>query len=95
MANIKNLKKKINTLVDELIDDCQLFIACTKDNAKKDKAFDIIKKAVIVHNQLLDRANHPDGKDNPKLVKPHYASIRKDLKVELHKLFEEISALAK
>ena len=95
MANIKNLKKKINTLVDELIGDCQLFISCTKDNAKKDKAFDIIKKAVIVHNQLLDRANHPDGKDNQKLVKQHYTSIHNDLKAELHKLFEEISALVK
>jgi precorrin-2 methylase len=89
------LKKKISALVDEVIFDCQVFIDHTKDNDKKEKAFEIVEKAIELHNQLIDRVNYPGSKDNPKLVKQHYASICKDLKEGVHKLFGQISALVK
>jgi hypothetical protein len=92
MASIKNLKKDIAFLVSEVISDSQLFIFLhPKQNT--DAAYTIIEDAVVMYNLMLQRANHPDGKDNPKLVKQHYRTLRADLLSQTHSLFERISKL--
>jgi hypothetical protein len=92
MASIKNLKKDIVYLVSEVISDTQLFLLFNpKQNA--DAAYSIIEDAVDMHNLMIQRANHPDGKDNPKLVKQYYRTLRADLLSQTHSLFERISKL--
>jgi len=92
MASVRNLKKDIAFLVREVILDTQLFIYMhPKKNTET--AYSIIEDAIDMFNALYARANHPDGKDNPKLIKAHYNSIRKDLKEQTHKLFIRISDL--
>ncbi|MDR2027034.1 MAG: hypothetical protein LBQ01_05665 [Prevotellaceae bacterium] len=92
MASIKNLKKDISFLVSEVISDTQLFMFLhPKQNT--DAAYSIIEDAVELHNLMYSRANHPDGKDNPKLVKQHYRTLHADLLTQIHSLFERISKL--
>jgi hypothetical protein len=92
MASIRNLKKDIVFLVREIISDSQLFIMFNPTH-NPDAAYSVIEDAVEMHNQMIQRANHPDGKDNPKLVKQHYRALRTDLINQTHSLFERISKL--
>jgi hypothetical protein len=92
MASVRNLKKDIAFLVGEVISDSQLFMLLhPKHNT--DAAYSIIEDAVEMYNIMFGRANHPDGKDNPKLVRQHYRALREDLLKQTHGLFERISAL--
>jgi hypothetical protein len=92
MASIRNLKKDIVFLVSEVISDSQLFILLNpKQNT--DAAYSVIEDAVAMYNLMFQRANHPDGKDNPKLVRQHYRTLRADLLSQTHALFERISKL--
>jgi hypothetical protein len=92
MASIRNLKKDIAFLVSEIISDSQLFILFNpKQNT--DAAYSVIEDAVEMYNLMYQRANHPDGKDNPKLVKQHYKALRTDLLTQTNSLFERISKL--
>ena len=92
MASIRNLKKDIVYLVSEVISDTQLFLLLNpKQNTAA--AYSIVEDAVEMHNIMIQRANHPDGKDNPKLVKQHYRTLRIDLLTQTNSLFERISKL--
>jgi hypothetical protein len=92
MASVKNLKKDISFLVSEVISDSQLFLYLhPKQNAET--AYSIMEDAVDMYNLMFLRANHPDGKDNPKLVKQHYKTLRNDLLSQTHSLFERVSKL--
>jgi hypothetical protein len=92
MASIRNLKKDIAYLVSEVISDSQLFILFNPKH-NTNAAYSVIEDAVDMYNLMMQRANHPDGKDNPKLVKQHYRTLRADLLSQTHDLFERISKL--
>jgi hypothetical protein len=77
MANRKNLKKDINYLTYELIAECLTYQSFHKDlnsNTVDEVATTILEN----RNNLISRINHVNGKDNRKLVKEHFSSIRKD-----------------
>jgi hypothetical protein len=93
MASVRNLKKDIDFLMNEIVADCNLFVLAHPDK-KQEEAAAIITDTVELWNQLYERVNNPDGKDNPKLVKKHYKSVEMDLLSESHKLFERISELS-
>jgi hypothetical protein len=92
MASVRNLKKDIAFLVSEVISDTQLFILLNPKH-NTDAAYSIIEDAVEMFNIMYKRANHPDGKDNPKLVKRHYKALNEDLMKHANSLFERISKL--
>ncbi|MDR1339331.1 MAG: hypothetical protein LBK58_04690 [Prevotellaceae bacterium] len=92
MANVRNLKKDIAFLVGEVISDSQLFIMLNPKH-NTDAAYSIIEDAAEMYNLMIQRANHPDGKDDPKLVKRLYKALYDDLLQQTHSLFERISKL--
>ena len=94
MASVRSLKKDIDYLVTEIVSDCQLFMYLHPKDKKIEDAWKIIEGAINMRNELFERANHPNGKNDRALVKQHYYSIRKDLLEKAHKLFEEVSALS-
>lgn len=94
MASIKSLKKDIDFLFFELISDCFMFTSL-HDGPKRTEAQNLIEEAVAARNELIERANHPDGKDNPALVKGYYATLRKDLFEKVDGYFERLSAISK
>ncbi len=94
MASIKSLKKDIDFLFFELISDC--FMASSlHDGPKKVEVQNLIEEAVVMRNEFIDRANHPDGKDNPALIRAYYAGLRKELFVKVNEFFEKLSSITK
>ena len=94
MASIRELKKDIDYLVFEVISDCFAFSAVHPDN-QTDELSAIITDAVKFRNELISRVNNPDGKDNPKILKSYYKSVKNDLLTGVDKLFTRLSALTK
>lgn len=93
MASIKNLKKDIEYLVEEVLTDCYLSIYFHSD--KKDAIIAVMNKAVDLRNSLIERVNKPADKKDAKAVHSHYADIRKDMFAGVDGLFTELSALNK
>ena len=94
MASIRELKKDIDYLVFEVISDCFAFSGVHPDN-QSDELSAIITDAVKFRNELIARVNNPDGKDNPKILRAYYKSVKKDLLTGVDKLFTRLSALTK
>jgi hypothetical protein len=94
MASVKNLKKDIDLLMSLVLNDC---FSVMEYNEKVDKeaitqiAFDTIKR----HRELRERANHPDGKDNPQLVKKYYNKLITDTLKSADEALEKLSAEVK
>jgi hypothetical protein len=94
MASVRNLKKDIDNLIFEVISDCFIYTGLHPDN-KADDVSGIIADAVNLRNDLIARVNNPDGKDNPKIVKKHYQTIKSDLTTGADELCSRLSALSK
>ncbi len=89
MASVRNLKKDIDFLFEEVISDCYLAAYFHPEKAKDFS--DIVDKAIILHRGLILRANNPAEKNNPSLVRKHYAQLRKDLMTGVDDMFARIS----
>lgn len=94
MASVKDLKKDIDLLMSLVLNDC---FSVLEHNEKVDNeavlkiAGDVIRE----HRELRIRVNHPDGKDNPKLVKAYYNKLVQDTLKEADAAFERLSAEVK
>jgi hypothetical protein len=94
MASKRDLKKDIDMLMSMVLNDCFYVL---EYNSKVDAqsvmkiAGDIIEK----HREFRIRANHPDGKENPKLVKKYYNELAADVLTVADEAFESLSAEVK
>ena len=94
MASVKDLKKDIDLLMSLVLNDC---FSVLEHNTKVDNeailkiAGDVIQK----HRELRLRANHPDGKDNPKMVRKYFSSLISDALKEADAALERLSAEVK
>jgi hypothetical protein len=94
MATVRRLKKEIEFMSSQLIGDCIDFLETFED--KKDTTLlSVIEEAVLLNNTMLDRACHPDGKDNPKLVKQHYRLLKTDFIKGLDQAYAKLEGLIK
>lgn len=89
MASLRMLKKDIDYLMEQVLEDSYFTIYFHPE--KKDKAIEVIQGAVDLRNELFDRANSPAEKNNRSLVKKHYAQIRRDMFSGVDSLFEKLS----
>ena len=94
MATVRRLKKEIEYMSSQLIGDCIDFLE-TFDDKKEKTVLSIIEEAVLLNNTTLDRACHPDGKDDPKLVKQHYRQVKTDFIKGLDKAYGKLEKLLK
>jgi hypothetical protein len=92
MATKKDIKKDIRYLCEQLILDALEVSEIAKESDKK-KVVKLVTEIASLHNELISRANHPDGKNNPKLVKAHYNAIASDLLTESNKIYEKLNKL--
>lgn len=93
MANLRELKKDIDYLVFEVVSDCLIYANIhNEDNSQK--ISEIIEDAIELRNELIARVNQPEDKHNPKTIKLHYKTIRKDLFTGVDKLFASLSSLS-
>ena len=94
MASVKNLKKDIDLIMSLVINDC-FFVLNENSKVSEENILDIVREVIVKHRELRVRTNHPDGKDNPKLVKQHYKKITDDLLNAADEALEKLSAEVK
>ncbi|MDA3880001.1 MAG: hypothetical protein PF436_06395 [Prolixibacteraceae bacterium] len=94
MASKRELKKDIRLLTEQVIMDALEVASVLEKEAEKQKVLDIIIELTEKHNDLLSRVNHPDGKENPKLVHEHYKKVIDDLLNACNQAYEELGKLA-
>jgi hypothetical protein len=94
MANIRRLKKEIDSRVYEVISDCYTYSELYPDS-HPDEVTGIISDAVNFRNDLFHRVNNPDPEQDPRGVKAHYQLVNKDLDAGVSKLFERLSSVSK
>ncbi|MEE9350112.1 MAG: hypothetical protein V3U80_08700 [Flavobacteriaceae bacterium] len=87
MASIRNLKKDLNYIFSDIIEECYVWQLENSDN--KDKAEPIIDGAIASFDNLIGRINDKkvDGK------KAHYKGIMTDLESNVNDLMSQVSAL--
>lgn len=90
MAKLRLIKRDIAYLTGEVISNCYLALYFQGEGAQA-KVEELILKAVELHNSLIERANHPAEKNNPRLVRKHYAALRADLLSGVDDLFTDLS----
>ena len=91
MASIKQLKKEIGYLSSQVIGDCIDFVQAF--NGKELEAMAVIDELVALHNETLDKVNHPDGKDNPKLVKEFYKQLKLNYIKGINEAYKKLEQL--
>jgi hypothetical protein len=93
MANIRNFKKEVNQLTNELVSDCLTYLDL-HPGENKDKVSKIISDSVKIRNEIIEKLNHPKDKENSKLLKKHYKKLAEKLYKEVHLSFERLSEIS-
>jgi len=84
--NLRVIKKDIEYIIGEFIDDCTLFTVLNPSQ-DADGIAKIIDEAVDLYNNLKDKVNHPEGNK-----KVWYNNIRKELFEQVDGLCEKLSS---
>ncbi len=92
MASIRNLKKDINHLASEIITEAYVR-KMIFDNINDDDFKKVISRAIDFRNDLIEKVNHPDGKNDPKKVKVYFKGIRNDMMKQFSELVESVNGL--
>jgi len=77
MPSIRELKDEINTLAHDLINEC--FMYRHFHPAKDGEVNKVISDVIRMRTDLIFRINHPEGKDDPKILRVYYKKIREDM----------------
>ena len=93
MANLRDLKKDINGLTNEVISDCFLYLYIHKDKNKKEVT-GIMKETLKTRNNLIYKVNHSDSGDRKK-IKKHFGKIRNELINKMDGYFTKLSNISK
>ncbi|MCU4154695.1 hypothetical protein J1N10_01830 [Carboxylicivirga sp. A043] len=92
MASVRELKKDINFLASELVTEAYVK-QLVKEDVDNDKIAQVMVKAIEFRNDLVARANHPDAKDNAKMVKKYYQNLRTDMMEKFLAISKETNEL--
>jgi len=94
MASVKELKKDIDALMTLVLTDC--FSVLEYNNKVSGEAVLAIAGDVVnKHRELRIRAKHPDGKQNPKIVRNYYNQLIQEALKEADAALEKLSAEVK
>jgi hypothetical protein len=91
MASRRQLKKTIKFVSSELITDIYFRLLISK--IKEEVVDQIVVKIVDLNREFVLRANRPDGKENPKIVKQYYRKLYTDWQEKLNLILKEIEAI--
>ncbi len=86
--NLRDIKKDIEYLIGEFIDDCTLFLTLNPGKSSEEVS-KIIDEAVEVYNSLKDKINNPAEGSK----RAYYNGIRKEMLEKLDMLSEKLSSV--
>lgn len=92
MASRRKLKKTIKFVSSELITDIYFRLLMSK-SVKEETVDQLVVKIVDLNREFVLRASHPNGKDNPKIIKQYYTKLYTDWQEKLAVVLKEIQAL--
>ena len=88
MASIRLLKKDINKLTFDLLQECFSYRHYSEE-LSEDRFDEVIKKLVLLRNELIIRTNHPEADADSISLKDHYKQVQLDL-IKLVKVVEDL-----
>ena len=92
MASRRKLKKTIKFVSFELITD--VYLRCLKSKDVDDQKIDnIVVNIMLLNREYVLRANRPDGKDNPTLVKVYFRKLFSDWQTAMEKVIKEVESI--
>lgn len=94
MASVRNLKKDIDMLMSLVLNDC-FYVLEYNTKVDSEAVMDIAGEIIRKHRELRVEVNHPDGKDNPKLVRNYYKQLSAKMLAFVDESFEKLSAEVK
>ncbi|MEI7501864.1 MAG: hypothetical protein WCJ61_01125 [Paludibacter sp.] len=92
MASRKKLKKTIQFVTSELITDIYFRLLMSKD-IENEKIDTLVVDIMALNKEFILRANCPDGKDNPKLVKAYFRKLFTDWQLAMENTIKSIESL--
>lgn len=92
MASIKNLKKDINYLIDEVIGICLLH-QYTRGPESQDELENLINEMVAYREELINKVNNPETTDGKKQLKGYYRRLFDELLEKVNKAFETLNTV--
>jgi hypothetical protein len=88
MASIKNLKKDINYVLGDIIEECYTWeLLNPKADTKKSEA--IIEEAIETFDTMIDMINKKDVENK----KSHFKTVEKELQAKATALIEKVNKL--
>ncbi len=93
MASLRDIKKLIDMVVNEVVYDAYLSMGFHTDKHKE--IVEIMQQAVDMRNNLFELVNNPAEKHNPSLVRKHYAYIQDQLAEQSEALWTKLSDICK
>lgn len=94
MASVKELKKDIDLIMSLALSDC-FYVLEYNDKVDEKAVMTIASEIIQKHRELRVLSNHPDGKDNTKLVKQFYKKLVTDMLEAVDSLLKKLSAEVK
>ncbi len=92
MASRRKLKKTIQFVTSELITDIYFRCLMSKD-IEDTKIEALVIEIMALNNEFILRANRPDGKENPTLVKAYFRKLFSDWKIAMENTIKSIESL--
>jgi len=89
MASVKNLKKDINYVLSDIIEECYVWQTMQEDDKKADKAEKIIDEAILTFDELIEKVNTKNIEDK----KTHFKAISTELEKKATSLLSKIEKL--
>ena len=93
MASLRNLKKGINYLVDEVIGTCMLH-KYARGQQEHEELDQLIHEMVEYRESLLNRVNNPELEDKGRSMKAYYRGLLDELLEKVNSAFDKVNATA-
>ena len=90
MRNLRTIKKDVEFLVAELVDDCFIYLELNGEE-KMDKVGEIIGDALDLQDDLFDKINN---RNHEIKADKYYKGVTKELIEGIDALYERLSALS-
>lgn len=89
MASVKNLKKDINYVLSDIIEECYVWQILQEDTKKAEKAEKIIDETIDVFDELIAKVNAKNIENK----KSHFKAINLELEKKANGLLSKIQKL--
>lgn len=96
MANIRDLKKDINFLMEEVIETCFLHYHLRGESPEKREVIDqIVDDIIVTRNELIYKINNPEVDSDKSPGRKFYNDIINEMMQKADEAFEKLSAAEK